>query len=72
MLVLQNSDLWMPHNKHNMFRMGLPSGHICIAGEAINTPGQLLGLSVSLSVCLPAGLSAGLQQHDVSRPQSTH
>lgn len=28
-------------------------------------------LSVSLSVCLSAGVSAGLQQHDVSRARCT-
>lgn len=57
----------------------LPSGRIwpcsllrgCIGGEAINTPILLVGLSVGLSVCLPAGVSAGLQQHDVSRARST-
>lgn len=62
-------------NELNMLRMGLPPGHIwpcsllcgCIGGEAINTPSLLLGLSVGPSVCLPAGVSAGLQQHDVSR-----
>lgn len=65
--------------KNNMFAMGLPSGRMwpcsllwgCIGGEAINTASPLLGLCVGPSVCLPAGVSAGLQQHDVSWAPST-
>ena len=78
MLVLVERRLVGYHIINNLFRMGLPSGCNLAMQLAVRMHRrrgykytQSARWFVCLSVCLPAGVSAGLQQHDVS-PGSEH